>query len=255
MRKRAIVYCSAAAAATITLCVLHEGLSLRCEVMAQRVAPAEQGRRIGEEEARRLASDAMRKYGFEVASDIVMGLMLNDIPQNARYDIMREYSEKYRALALARIRGEASAIGGRYEDMDRLPKENPNLYGYVKTLSFGMALFGERGFNAGIEMIRDGRNLRDPERPGYPLAHQIGMMAAGLVLQNRLLPPGRALETLSRGILSKAVEVPEKELFMRLAFSIEPESACRMRSGADAETRALIDHHIQTDLRGKVSCG
>jgi hypothetical protein len=260
MRRRALYTGSSAVAAVAALAaygVFHEGIAYRRDGMAQtNVQQENPGRqRAGGEEAMRLARDAMSRYGFEVASNVVMGLVLNDIPQQARYDIIREYSEKYRALALARLRSEAVSMGSSYEDMVLFPKDNPRLFGFMKAVSYGIALFGERGFNSALELIRDGRSVRDPDRAGYPLIHHIGLMAANLVLENNLIPKERALETLARGILAGSVQIPEKELYMRIAFAIDPEVACRLRPGTDGETRALLDHHIQTTLKGKVSCG
>lgn len=239
------------AAAIASFALLAEGLM---HPKGEDMAQSQKAQKISDDDALRAVRDSFKRYDFQNASDIVFGMIQKSISMPCRYTIMAEYSKRYPAQALDRIKTEALELGRTYEDLKTFETRSPSRYGYMKALSYGIALFGENGMKASVDLILSGAEVRDPYGRN-PLAHTMGMTSAGLIMKNRQMKPERALELLGAQVMNPNVDPNEKDAFMRIGFDIDPNVACRWRASApDDGTRAQLNNHIQTTLKGKVGC-
>ncbi len=210
---------------------------------------------VSDEQARETAKSAIDKLAFDEASVVVLGLVRLGISQKARYDIINDYASKFKGRALDKFVKEATDMGFLYVDPVSFQNARSDIYAYMKTISYGIALFGEKGLQEAIGLVLKGKDIRDSSKKGLPIIYRLAAASAEFIRMNNLVASEKASSMLSRAILDSNTPIQEQDILARWAFDIDPAIACKLRDAAsNPATRDLMNGHIQTTLKGKVSC-
>jgi hypothetical protein len=253
-------------AAICAICLIVEApMKKKGDIMAQIEAPKQDASAaplqsvprviLTDDEAKRRATAAMGRLGFDGASRFVLSVVRADISQRGRYDIIAAYAAAYKGQALTKLCAEAKDMGFRYVDPLKFQTQNPDLHAYMKTVAYGIACFGEKGLEAAIKMVVESQYTRDTSRDDLPLIYRLASASAEWIRKNNLIPPEKSLEMLRKAILDPALPVQEANVLALWAFEIDPKVVCGLRDSATTtQTRDLMNYHIGHTLSGKVSC-
>ena len=204
------------------------------------------------------ATEAMDKLDFKKARTVVFSILAEDLNEKTRFGIMNSFAQKFKLQALEEIRKEVILVGLRPESFSELEKKSPRRFGYMKTLAYGLALFGEKGFETAVDLIKSASRTRMPFFLGdqQSLLYGITTMAVYMLLNNNLIDKEKALQTLSQHIKDTGINLSERGIFIRWAIRIKPVAVCDLSKAMadDARTTELINLHLSNELKGKVPC-
>jgi len=175
---------------------------------------------------------AFEKLDFDSSSDVILSLIVDkDLSQALRYEIMKQYAAKYGVKTLERLKEEALL-----EDMTIKPKPH-----FVKTLAYGIALFGEKSFTAAIELVNEG--IKKPFQKGNPYVYSIATAVVLLLIRDNVINRKNSLDLLSKNVLDENLPLDKKEIFIRWMLELDPNSLGKIRDSADPATLELLNYH------------
>lgn len=119
------------------------------------------------------ANEAMEKLPFNAASVVVFSLLSETLPFNDRSAIIGSYAKKYGNNALLELKKQVSLVGASKEQFSNLSATRQD---FMKSLSYGIALFGIDGFNAALDIL-NGQN-------DYSLAAFISVTTVQMLIGN-----------------------------------------------------------------------
>ena len=205
--------------------------------------------------AKQRAAEAMEKLPFEKARSIVFAILAEDLSEQTRFDIMQSFVDRYKGKALEEIRKQVLLAGRSPEDFSQLRKTNLRRFRYMKTLAYGLARFGEQGFETAVQLVRAGAGMRMPfSSEEYLLLHGIATTATYMMLHNKLIDPAKAVERLHAEVEDGEVALPEKGLFIRWAVRINPRVASEWQAAVadDPALKRILELHRENSVRDSV---
>lgn len=203
-------------------------------------------------------TEAMEKLDFRGARTVVFSVLAEDLPEKTRFDIMHSFAQKFKQRALEEVRKEIILVGLRSESFSELEKNDPRRFGYMKTLAYGLALFGEKGFDTALNLVKSASRSRMPFFSDDPpsMLYGITTMAVYMLLNNNLIDKEKALQTLSQHIKDTSINLGERGIFIQWTIRIKPVAVCELSKAmaGDAKTTELINLHLRNELKGRVPC-
>jgi hypothetical protein len=191
------------------------------------------------------------KLSFDAVSRVVFSLVSeNGLKLDDRTKIMDLYCEKFKGKALDALTQNIKAIGMTSESLAEVKKDSQRRYDHMMTLAYGVARFGDDGFDKAIEIVRAAgaaKGFLPVSKNVFKLAHGIADTAVMMMLKNGWLDVKADSEKVSKLILDTTLGNNEKAQVIYWLFKLNPDALYDLREKVDNSSieAKLIDGFLK----------